>query len=483
MSSLKASLLAEISQFTTQEIQQVLALLKKNSEKQGNDNEWIRLDEGLAIYKQKASKYWWVRIYHNSLLNKETRRSTRETDKNKAIQIAYNLQSKLLGMAENGLYYHDNLPKVKDIAKKVIKELKEAHVQKTTYPTYISILENHIIPKVGNLVINQLDLAALKSYFNSTTRRSSTGIKTAKTCFSLIYDHAVTARIINQRDVPTLPKVTAKETADRREEFDPDDLKTILDNIHSFSNTTKNKKSQSYRKLLLPYILFLLETGARPGLEVLSLQWKDIKSSNSKINKVWTCRIRKGKTKNKGVRPVVLSAKAIMVILSLYVERYHDYVDIEYIKKKHPNDFIFSSRETQTTTDMTKIFQQYQDYLGDKITQRYHLYSARHSHINNALRKGISIWLIAQNVGTSPSTIEKHYKRYKPELSAGLLIDMDEVNSLLHPTKQDHFSKLESLNATSQWLETQDYYEDAIQNGVDLFEEPDNLTDLDEPPI
>ena len=53
----------------------------------------------------------------------------------------------------------------------------------------------------------------------------------------------------------------------------------------------------------------------------------------------------------------------------------------------------------------------------DKREQR-DAYSFRHYYATQRLLKGISVYTLAENMGTSVAMIEKHYGHLKPEMAA-----------------------------------------------------------------
>ena len=170
--------------------------------------------------------------------------------------------------------------------------------------------------------------------------------------------------------------------------------RTMLQRIRE----AKNERWKKSRELLRDYVLILSNSGIRVG-EANNLKIRDVTSfTDDKARRNYRF-IVKGKT---GERDAILRASA-----ATHVDRL-----LQHRKGANANDWLFAMPDGSR---IITLIDQFDDVLRQGgIThnshgQRYTLYSLRHFYAVMALRKGIGVFEVARNMGTSVQMIQSYY--------------------------------------------------------------------------
>ncbi|HQR70343.1 MAG TPA: site-specific integrase [Burkholderiaceae bacterium] len=174
---------------------------------------------------------------------------------------------------------------------------------------------------------------------------------------------------------------------------------TLYKEMRKWINEAKGDPERQHTRLLLrDYVLILANSGMRVG-EANSLQWRDV---------VWftdlqgrdTCMFSvRGKTGSRMVVPRVNARR--------YVERL-----AERSPDKKPDDYIFRMRDGRKVITLIDQFQHVLSrakILENRHGERYTLYSLRHFYAVMMIRRGMPVFNIARNMGTSVAIIESYY--------------------------------------------------------------------------
>lgn len=154
------------------------------------------------------------------------------------------------------------------------------------------------------------------------------------------------------------------------------------------------------RELLRDYLLFMANSGLRPN-EARQLLWRDVrieKDSDGKSALV----VEIAETTKTGARTVVCRDGA-----EVYLDRLK-----KLSKHAEPEDYVFCGWDGEPVDNFNKTFHTVLsklDLLADRWGKRRTVYSLRHFYCTQALLSGVPIHVLAKNMGTSISYIEKHY--------------------------------------------------------------------------
>lgn len=408
----------------------------------------IVIDKELIVYLRERSKIWQCRY---CIDRQWQRTSTKEYDLAKAKKTAKELYLEAQWRKKNDIapitrYF-------KDVAKSVVKNLKQEIASgngKAIYKDYIAAIENFFIPALGKYYIDSIDYKALEVLDEYRTKKlkaepARSTLLNHNAALSKIFDEAIYRSYMLASRKPEL-KAKGKK-GERRAEFSKTEVIAIKHNFDAWIAKGK-ADSVNVRELLKDYVVMLLDTGARPGKELLELTWAQIetdiapqfentgritqnleegqdaeKELKFKLNRTVFITILKGKT---GKRKAVGRAPTYNALTAI-AKRNYDKTLEELIKNKS-KDLIFTYREFVSKrqqdkdreaqlikpTSFTKLFDEYltkHNLLIDPITNKRRVfYSLRHTYATLALTHDkVAIHTLAKQMGTSVAMIEQHY--------------------------------------------------------------------------
>ncbi|EGR0534960.1 site-specific integrase [Vibrio parahaemolyticus] len=382
--------------------------------------EYIRLREGLAIYKQKQSKNFYVYLKTE---DGDFRCSLKTDDKEEATTLAYsyyfsytkNLTPEIFEQSKS------SVSKICDeLIKNFDKHVEETGNKKSQQALHSSILKNVIKPTFGKLKVKQLDALEMKKVIE--TASSKTTLSNQRKCFKHIFDYAVENRLMKSYEVPDIPSASVK-SPNPRASFSDELLLKIKDSFPSFIDAANGRKAltRQYRLILREMCSFMLLTGVRPGEEILSLNFSTLERIAKNNSYAYSIKIDGGKTKNyeKGLRRISICSVAFAILQKLARE-IHGIDDVSFEDLKRNNIYAFRPTENDKKPDFSKIFDQFIKHSG--IDSIYSLYSFRHTYITNKLLEGVQVYLVAKHCGTSVAMIEQYYDKLETTLRATELV-------------------------------------------------------------
>lgn len=406
----------------------------------------------LVLYKRPNSTVWQCRY---KVDGKWLIASTKLRDREKAIEKAKDLKR----IAE--LKKEANIPvvtkKFKDIAR-LTKQRMDDKAEKgeapVSYKVYKRIIDDFLIPCLGNKSIDKIDYAALRQY--ELDRAQLMGKEPA---YSTVRKHNVTLNYIFDEAIMRgfMTKVMRPEleTKGRKGEsyatFSIKEVNLILANFPAWIERGRSEVKREQRQLLFDYIRILIDTGARPGKELLNLQWKNIKyktkivdvqpketneegflaqdevaakpieeydEEGNLIEQIeWQPTVTLsvyGKTKDRDANGFDTTFKVLKEIVA------RNYPDRKTTLKKltESNDpgYVFrtkSGAEPGTLNHMFDRFLEEHNLLLDPNSGKKRVfYSFRSAHTTTVLNMdGVPLRDIALQLGNSPGIIAKHYDR------------------------------------------------------------------------
>ncbi len=370
----------------------------------------------LVLYRRPRSQTWQCRY---KIDHQWIRATTKEYDFDKARTKAKDL------FIEAEIRKRNNLPivtrKFKDIARLAVDRMMQemrAGIGRVIYRDYMIVIEKYLTPFFGNRMITNIDYAALDEFddWRTVTMKSTPAqstIQTHNAALNRVFDEAVIRGYLT--DV-TRPKLEVKGRAgDRRPAFTIEDIKILLNGFDAWIIKAIKPRSLYNRYLLKDYVYTLIDTGARPGKEILDLKWRQIKFADDMTSVVMRV---SGKT---GAREILGMQRTIEALRSI-AKRNHSVVsDQDLIGLTNPNNDTYIYRTPEGTNAggcFQKMFEKYLDSLGilqdPKSEQKRVFYSLRHTYATFALTYDrVPIHTLAQQMGTSVGMIERHYSHLK----------------------------------------------------------------------
>ena len=243
------------------------------------------IDKEVIIARREHSSIWQCRF---RIDKKWQRTTTGERDielaKEKAKEIFYGAK------ARKGADYSPITRKFKDIANIVLKELRKdfldnKNVQK--YKDYTNVIERFFMPVLNKYNVDSItgeQLAEVDAKREAILGKapSKSTLMTHNAALNRIFDEAIYRGFMLASRRPIL-KATGKK-GDRREEFTIDEVKKIRSHYEKFIQGAM-ADSRELRALLCDYIEVLLDTGARPGKELMDMEWWQIETKFFPVTK------------------------------------------------------------------------------------------------------------------------------------------------------------------------------------------------------
>ena len=403
-----------------------------------NETTHTLLDRELIVYRRERSNIWQCRFKVDGIWQ---RASTKERDLKKAKTKANELR------IEAEIRKRSDLPvitrKFRDVAKLAVERMEHeirSGNGKVAYADYIRVIEEYLIPALGKRSITNIDYTALdeldaKRIEQMGKAPSQSTMLTHNAALNRVFDEAVMRNFLTEAN---RPKLEAKgKASDRRPAFDMAEIRALVGSFDEWIERARNVKSKEMRTLLRDYVDVLLDTGARPGDELLNLKWKQIKfvmkptiTPTSEVDeegeKITLSNLNRsleltisGKT---GTRTIVAMLRTVKALERIAKRNYDiDGSIIEPFKQlivPKNDDYVFRTRDKEKPTSFQKMFESFleeHNLLYDtKTEQKRVFYSLRHTYATLALTHDkVPIHTLAKQMGTSVLMIEKHYSHLK----------------------------------------------------------------------
>lgn len=393
------------------------------------------IHRSLTLFQREHSAVWQCRY---KVGNKWVRATTKETKYELAVDKAKEL------LIEAEIRKRSGIPVVtkrfKDIALLAIDRMERdlrGGMGKVIYKDYIRIINEHFIPSLGQRLITNIDYDALQEYYKDREERYGNAIsnshrKSQNAAFNRVFDEAIVRGYLTESNRPKLDGKT-KESV-RRPAFELHELRALLKLLGPYIEAGRTADVRERREILRDYVEMLVDTGARPGIELLDMKWKQIRFMMSPISTVTdqvdeegevievhslnrSCEMTvKGKT---GQRQIIGRLPSIRVLERIAMRNYGVASSIqdplaELIKPAN-DDYIFRTKEGRDLSDV--LNHMFDGFLADhgllidpKTNQKRVFYSLRHTYATLALTHDmVPIHTLAKQMGTSVLMIERHY--------------------------------------------------------------------------
>jgi integrase len=375
------------------------------------DTTHVLMNRELVLYKSPRSEVWQCRykVDHRWL-----RASTREYK----FDLACHKAKELLIEAE--IRKRANIPivtrKFKDIAILAVDRMqqeKRAGTGKVIYNDYMIVIEKYLIPFFGNRMITNINYQALDEFDewrldNMKKAPTQSTLMTHNAALNRVLDEAVMRGYLN--DI-TRPKLEAKgKSGDRRPAFDLEEVKRLIKAFEGWPERGKNQHLIECRFLLRDYVFCLLDTGARPGVELFGMKWRQIEFALDFRSVVMRVSGKTGARQILGMERTVIALKAI-AYRNYSVKTFDALITLT----KTSSEFIFRTPDKinpigSFQRTFTILLRENNLLVDPKTEQNRVFYSLRHTYATLALTNdNVPIHTLARQMGTSVLMIEKHY--------------------------------------------------------------------------
>ena len=276
----------------------------------------------------------------------------------------------------------------------------------------------HILPAFGNQQIDRIkkrDVLRWRDGLGVGNNRKRTLDVIIRGCFN----HAVDMDALRTEMRPNIK--SEKVNLNPRDAFSDQEMSRIIEFLRGWRGSGRKQETQDTRTLLYYIVQTLNATGMRPGKEVESLTWSDIKIDynahpNDRFLKI---EIRPETTKVRRFRVLVAEDWLNDKLNELQK------IQLEEWKMICNEGYVFRGRNEYRPPSYVRAFEQALRNLGLLYThdgRKRTLYSIRHYYITRKLYEGRSVHLLAKQCGNSTAIIEKVYSKVISSLAVEQLI-------------------------------------------------------------
>lgn len=401
------------------------------------DTTHVLMDITLVLYRREHSGVWQCRYKVGEVWQRAT---TKERDFEKAIERAKHL------MIAAEVRKVQNLPFVtrrfRDVVKLAVQRLKDEIASgngKFIYSDYIRVINDVCIPYLGNRNVAKIDYEVLAEFDDWRTllmgkAPTKSTLMTQNAALNKVFDEAVIRGFLVQANKPIL-KAKGKKS-ERHADFSATELKALLNSFDAWIERGRDEDSKELRALMRDYVHALVDTGARPGDELMNLKWKQVKVSikprvaedgvdeHGELIEMHdlglSCELTvTGKTGSRTILGMERTVRAMQRIAQRNYKAVGTVLEpLKHVATSKNNDYVFRTKAKAKPTSFQKLFGSYleeHNLLVDPITERNRVfYSLRHTYATLMLTNdGVPIHAHAKQMGTSVLMIERHYSHLK----------------------------------------------------------------------
>ncbi|MBW6510055.1 MAG: hypothetical protein K0A94_11005 [Desulfuromonadales bacterium] len=398
----------------------------------------------VVLFKRNRSKRWQARIRRNS--GEWVVYSTKSADFDKAAAVAEERYREIQYAQKTGKI--DVTRRFSSICQLCKKELLDEAVRtgQQTPKNYAQVIEKYIEPILGSYMCHNIDTAALRMY--SEKRKEMIGhtptqstIATHNSALNYLFRKAKEKNFIQ-----FIPKtINDGVEGKRRPYFNDKEMRILNANMWRYlqhsekllkqkgRNGIENIGIKTYwiRELLVDVVRILVNTGMRPGSEILSLKWKHLSITKQHGMESIQFSLPHSKTKRRiviGYEPFVREdgvKYGCWKPLENIKNRFDNLKDLDWDKLFKCDEYIFRypNGELAIQEQLTKSFKRMLKWiqvdgnedglLKDDFGEERTLYSLRHTYASRMRYKGITFDDLSVQMGTSVKMLEQHYSHFK----------------------------------------------------------------------
>ena len=376
----------------------------------------------VVLYKRGDSTRWQARYKLKDL--KWHRVATKHVNLKYAAEVACEEYDRARFL------FAENIPvssKRFDVAANIaIEELEQqiaAKLGKAVYNDYITSIRKYLIPFFGRYNINSIGYEEMQAFGAWRERQlgrkpAASTVTTHISAMNRVFDVAIERGWVVRAQIPKMKNTGAKGSP--REAFSQSEYNSLASYMVNWSEQGHTEKTRQMRALLRDYVLVLKNTGMRHGTEALGLRWRDIAFIKRGAEQYLQFTVT-GKT---GKRTLIAThhTEEYLRRLQLRQPTLAKFTFEDLLKKK-VNQPVFKMSSGETTKNLAGTFRVLMRDSGldaDRDTKHKRtLYSLRHTYAHFALMKDrMSVYTLAEQMGTSVKMIEQHYGHITPALKA-----------------------------------------------------------------
>ena len=376
----------------------------------------------VVLYRRPDSQRWQARF---KLKDMQWRRTA-----TKHMNLQYAAQSACEAYDRARFLFDENIPisskRFDAAANLAVEELTKqlaAKVGKSVYKDYVTVINKYLIPFFGRYNINSIGYEEMQAFGVWRERQlgrkpAASTVTTHISAMNRVFDTALERGWVVRAQIPKVKNTGSKGTA--REAFSQSEYNSLASYMVNWSEQGHTEKTRHMRALLRDYVLVLKNTGVRHGTEALGLRWRDIAFIKRGDERYLQFTVT-GKT---GRRTLIATHHTEEYLRRLQLRQPTlAKFNFEDLLKKKINQPVFKLATGETTKNLAGTFRVLMRDSGldahKDVKHKRTLYSLRHTYAHFALMKDrMSVYTLAEQMGTSVKMIEQHYGHITPALKA-----------------------------------------------------------------
>ncbi|PJI40389.1 tyrosine-type recombinase/integrase [Ferrovibrio sp.] len=306
-------------------------------------------------------------------------------------------------------------------------------IKDSKFKTHRTAIHNALIPHFGQKLINKITEADIAQfaiwrenggrvdpgerakqlgYYSHATRAlkrhgkvSVNTVKNELSVLSGVFQWAINNNLMNRKERPEISY--SKKSYERRPAYDQDTLQKLRQG--SYKWVEEARPQMHYARMRIRIMTDVAAyTGMRPG-EIKNMKWGWIILKGNQYEF-----LTDGKTGRRPVQPLEEAVTAIM--------EWREYWRQYYGRDPNPDEYVFANTKAFSNIKSDTAGSKFMNHEGiflqmalacdcrfDPYGDTFTMYSLRHFFITYALERGVDVYLIERNTGTSVEMIRKHY--------------------------------------------------------------------------
>jgi hypothetical protein len=400
------------------------------------DGEIITIQRGLAIYKVYASPFWQARI-RDPRIRRYVVRSTEETSRIKAKQVAREIAFDLLGTekrVEREYSFRYYASRLMAKGERLVSNGERNANYIRTAKLFLNQAEWGLVKAFGHRDIRDLKTRDYQEFMDALSRKRSDLSTSTRNMLTATFRNVLKgARDDGVIDsIPSTPRTRQKDNPRSYFPFHPlvakkDDLyQAVLKASQKLADDETKVRGVPVTEELYDLILFTTHSFVRPIIsELYALKHGDVTIADDPKRLLLT--IRNGKTGHR----IANSMPGAVPVMKRIKARNPD---------AKPSDYLFLPEYENRETASKIIQRQFREVMKTAGVQddpasgiKYTIYSLRHTAICMRLilsHGQVNIFNLAKNAGTSVEQIERFYARNLP-LSREMAINLQQFGGQL----------------------------------------------------
>ena len=373
----------------------------------------VHILEGKAtLFKRPLTPCWHVRYKVHGKWERSTTKCDELAD---AKQRAVDLVTEAWFKERHGMpVVNKRFKSVARLAIRRMAELEKSGRGKSTYKTYTQVINNYLIPLLGNHNVDRIDNAVLAQFerqrFEILGRvPSASVINNHNSALNRVFDEAIERGYMTKFQLPLLRNDGVK--SQRRPDFRLEDYTQLYKGMRTWVREARQGNETLLRNILRSYVLVLANTGIRAGTEGMNLQWQHIEFFEQDARKYLMLHVR-GKT---GQHEVIARHNTVRYLDRLRRQNpaWAAGTFEEFLQRRLP-DYVFRVDDRDMTTAFGRMFARLLDKLNllydTRNGKQRTMYSLRHYYATMALTYNrMTVYTLAKHLSTSVAMIEQHY--------------------------------------------------------------------------